>query len=201
VTNESQFGVSEMTSEDRANFDKFAVLCIKGIFGVDHEDRLATDLTIDTSDRSLVVSSQIFWYEEAMIAVDDQVGVDTLANQDRQIQEVREGWWDRDGNEVLLDREVFPWKWSRRSRPGLGKCREKIDWSSLSGVGDGSTRFTGSELAEGLLVGKSMVGKWNRWSSRSGSDESTEVLGEGMLCRGRRWQVGSFHSSSEGWLW
>lgn len=59
-TNESQFGISEMTCKDRANFDKFAVSCIKGILGVDHDKRLATDLTIDASDRSLVVGSQIF---------------------------------------------------------------------------------------------------------------------------------------------
>lgn len=136
-----------------------------------------------------------------MIAVDDCVGVDTLANQDRQIQEVREGWRDRDGHVVLLDGELFPRKWRRKSRPGLGKCSEKRVWSSLSQVGDRGTRFAGSELAEGLLVGKSMIGKWTSWSSRSGSDELAEVLGEGMLCRDRRWQVGSFHPSGRGCLW
>lgn len=116
------------------------------------------------------------------------------------MQEVREGRWSYDGHEAFLDGELFP-RDRRGDRPRLGKCSERGEGSSLSRIGDRRTRLAGSELAVGLLIGKTIVCMWNSRSSRSGRDELAEVLAESVLCRGRRWQVRNFHPSSRCWLW
>jgi hypothetical protein len=156
VADQSQSSVSDVTCEGGTSLDQLAILGIKGVLSVDHEDRLATDLTIDAGDGGLVVSSQVFCDVKTMMTVVDQVGVDTLANLDGEVQEVRESWWNRDGSKVLLDREVLPAE--GRSKLGLGKHRESSG-SNLGWSRSRHTRLAGDELAVGILVGKTVVGK------------------------------------------
>ena len=59
ITNESQSGVSDVTCKRGTSLDEFAILRVEGVLPVDHQDRLAADLTIDASDRGLVIGSDV----------------------------------------------------------------------------------------------------------------------------------------------
>lgn len=61
IANELQSGITNKKCEGGAVFDELTSFGIVGILCVDHFDGLAADLTVDTSDGSLVVCSQIFW--------------------------------------------------------------------------------------------------------------------------------------------
>jgi hypothetical protein len=71
---------------------------------------------------------------------------------------VGEGRWHSDGDETFLDRDILPRE--GRSKLGLGKHRESSG-SHLGWSGSRHMRLARDQLAVRILVGKTVVGKWN----------------------------------------
>lgn len=159
VTNESQSVVSDVACESGTRLDELTILSVEGILRVDQGERLSADLTIDASDRGLVVSSEISCYQKATTTVVDGVGVDTLADFDRQRQEAEECGWNADRDEAGLRSELLPGReWSSF---GLGEHRERTGDSSLGWSRIGCARLAGNEPAVWVLAVNIVVAGWS----------------------------------------
>jgi len=155
VTNEAQSVVSDVACESGTRLDELTILSVEGILRVDEGERFSADLTIDASDRGLVVSSKISCYQKAMTTVVDGVGVDTLADFNRQRQETEECGWNADRDEAGLRSELLPGReWSSF---GLGEHRERTGDSSLDWSRIGCARLAGNEPAVRVMVVKVIV--------------------------------------------
>lgn len=118
VANELQAVISDTVLEGKAVFDELAVFGVVGIHLVDQVDRLVADLTVDTSNGGLVIGSHVFWHQQAILTIVDEVDVDALANLHRKIQEAGESVRNADADEIFFDGKLSPRK--RRSRSRLG---------------------------------------------------------------------------------
>lgn len=106
-----------------------------------------------------MVDSHVFRHQKAMFTVVDQIGIDSLADNDGQIEEVGEDRWNGDWNEAAFDREIF--ERERCNRLGLSEYRKRIGSSRFDRSGSGHTRLAGVEFAVGILVVHSTAGKWS----------------------------------------
>lgn len=159
IANELNSSTSNLKREGGTVFDELTSLCVVGVLCIDQSDRLAADLTVDASDRGLMISSQVFGDQKTVDTIVDEVDVDTLTNLERQRQETGESWWDANRNEAFLDRKLFPGKWW--SRLGLSKDREERSGSSSSLCwGDSRhTRPAGDQLVVWVLGVDAIVGQ------------------------------------------
>ena len=89
----------------------------------------------------------------------DQIGVDSQANLDRQVQEVGEDRWNGDGHEAVFDRELF--ERERYNRLGLSGRRKRIGSSRIVRSGSGHTRLAGIVFAVRILVVHTTAGEWS----------------------------------------
>lgn len=106
-----------------------------------------------------MVDPHVFRHQKAMFTVADQIGVDTLANNDRQVHEVSEDRWNGHGNESVFDRELS--ERERCNRLGLSERRKRIGSSRLDWSESGYTRLAGVVFAVGIMVMHTTAGKWS----------------------------------------
>jgi hypothetical protein len=106
-----------------------------------------------------VVDSHVFRHQKAMFTVVDQIGIDSLADNDGQIEEVGEDRWNGDWNEAVFDREIFERK--RCNGLGLSEHCKRVGSSRLDRIGSRHTRLAGVVFAVGFLVVHTTAGKWS----------------------------------------